>query len=296
MSSQRWIAKSWIPKRVTLMSVLFGAFLLFTASGALAQDFFVQNPGGKPEVLKNVGLDQKLNAQVPLDLTFRDEHGATVTLGQLLQQKPAILTMVYYRCPMLCTEVLNGTLNSLKEVPLDIGKDFNVITVSIDPSEKPALADAKQVMYVGLYGRPGAVNGWHFLTGDEAQIQKLAAAVGFRFVYDKESAQFAHASGIMILTPQGRLSRYFYGIAYPPRDLRLALVEAGEGKIGSTADAILLFCFHYDPVTGKYAVTVLNLVRVAGAVSVIAIALMIFIFLRREKYTIVDDHAHRKAT
>lgn len=289
MSSQCWISK-----RVTSMSLFLGVFFLFAANGAPAQDFFVQNPGGKPEVLKNVGLDQKLNAQVPLNLTFRDEHGATVTLGQLLQDKPAILTMVYYRCPMLCTEVLNGTLNSLKEVPLNIGKDFNVITVSIDPSEKPPLADAKQVMYVGLYGRPGAVNGWHFLTGDEAQIQKLADAVGFRFVYDKESSQFAHASGIMILTPQGRLARYFYGIAYPPRDVRLALVEAGEGKIGSTADAILLFCFHYDPVSGKYAVTVLNLVRVAGAVSVIAIALMIFIFLRREKYAVVDVHAHRK--
>lgn len=285
-----------ISKRQMLIRILTGAFLLFAANGAPAQDFFVQNPGGKPEVLKNVGLDQKLNTQIPLDLTFRDEHGANVRLGQLLQGKPAILTMVYYRCPMLCTEVLNGTLNSLKEVPLDIGKDFNVITVSIDPSEKPPLADAKQVMYVGLYGRRGATNGWHFLTGDEAQIQKLAASVGFRFVYDKESSQFAHASGIMILTPQGRISRCFYGIAYPPRDLRLALVEASEGKIGSTADAILLFCYHYDPITGKYAVTVLNLVRVAGAISVIAIALMIFIFLRREKYAVVDGHAHRKTT
>ena len=171
-----------------------------------------------------------------------------------------------------------------------------MITVSIDPSEKPVLAEAKQIMYTGLYGRRGAVHGWHFLTGDEEQIQKLAAAVGFRFVYDKESSQFAHASGIMVMTPEGRLSRYFYGLAYPPRDVRLALVEAGEGKIGSTVDAIMLFCFHYDPVTGKYAVTILNVVRAAGALSALAIALGIFIFLRREKYSVVrPNDVHRRA-
>jgi protein SCO1/2 len=274
-----------ILKRATAACALAGALLMFTTNAARAQDIFVQNPGGKPEVLKNVGLDQKLNAQVPLDLTFKDEHGVSVTLGQLVQGKPAILAMVYYKCPMLCTEVLNATLNSLKEVPLEIGKDFNVITVSIDPSEKPVLAEAKQIMYSGLYGRRGAVHGWHFLTGDEEQIQKLAAVAGFRFVYDKESSQFAHASGIMVMTPQGRLSRYFYGLAYPPRDVRLALVEAGQGKIGSTVDEILLFCFHYDPVTGKYAVTILNVVRALGALSALAIALMIIIFARREKYS-----------
>jgi protein SCO1 len=282
-------------KRAALTCAFAGAFLMPAASDVQAQDLFVQNPGGKPEVLKNVGLDQKLNAQVPLDLTFKDEHGATVSLGQLLQGKPAILTMVYYKCPMLCTEVLNATLNSLKEVPLEIGKDFSVITVSIDPSEKPVLAEAKQIMYTGLYGRRGAVHGWHFLTGDEEQIQKLAASVGFRFVYDKESSQFAHASGIMVMTPEGRLSRYFYGLAYPPRDVRLALVEAGEGKIGSMVDAIMLFCFHYDPVTGKYAVAILNVVRAAGALSAFAIALGIFIFVRREKYVAVTPGgAHRR--
>jgi protein SCO1 len=285
-----------ILKRATLAIALVGIFVMLAANAVRAQDLFVQNPGGKPEVLKNVGLDQKLNAQVPLDLTFKDEHGGSVTLGQLLQGKPAILTMVYYKCPMLCTEVLNATLNSLKEVPLEIGKDFNVITVSIDPSEKPVLAEAKQIMYSGLYGRRGGVHGWHFLTGNEEQIQKLAAAVGFRFVYDKESSQFAHASGIMVMTPEGRLSRYFYGLKYPPRDVRLALVEAGEGKIGSTVDEILLFCFHYDPVTGKYAVTILNVVRAAGALSALAIALMIFIFARQEKYSSVPPgDGHRRA-
>nr|HEV7952909.1 SCO family protein [Candidatus Acidoferrales bacterium] len=277
-------------------ALLTGALLMTAASCVRAQDIFVQNPGGKPEVLKNVGLDQKLNAQVPLDITFKDEHGATVSLGQLLQGKPAILTMVYYKCPMLCTEVLNATLNTLKEVPLEIGKDFSVITVSIDPTEKPVLAEAKQIMYTGLYGRQGAVRGWHFLTGDEEQIQKLAAAVGFRFVYDNESSQFAHASGIMVMTPEGRLSRYFYGLAYNPRDVRLALVEAGEGKIGSTVDEIMLFCFHYDPVTGKYAVTIMHVVRAAGALSALGIVLGIIIFLRREKYRVIPPgDAHRRA-
>jgi protein SCO1/2 len=283
-------------KRWTCAYAFVCALLMIAASSVRAQDLFVQNPGGKPEVLKNVGLDQKLNAQVPLDLTFKDEHGATVSLGQFLQGKPAILTMVYYKCPMLCTEVLNATLTTLKTVPLEIGKDFSVITVSIDPTEKPVLAEAKQIMYTGLYGRKGAVRGWHFLTGDEEQIQKLAAAVGYRFVYDKESSQFAHASGIMVMTPEGRLSRYFYGLAYNPRDVRLALVEAGEGKIGSTVDEIMLFCFHYDPVTGKYAVTIMHVVRAAGALSALGILLGIIIFLRREKYRVIPPgDAHRRA-
>jgi protein SCO1 len=283
-------------KRIAMVCAFAGAVSFFLASATFAQDLFVQNPGGKPEVLKNVGLDQKLNDQVPLDLTFRDEHGASVNIGQFLQGKPAILTLVYYKCPMLCTEVLNATLNSVKEMPLEIGKDFNVITVSFDPTEKPVLAEAKQIMYSGLYGRRGAIHGWHFLTGDEDQIQKLAAAVGFRFVYDKESSQFAHASGIMVLTPEGKLSRYFYGLSYAPRDLRLALVEASEGKIGSTVDAIMLYCFHYDPVTGKYAVTIMNVVRAAGALSAVGIALMIVVFSRREKYRVgPPDDGHRRA-
>jgi protein SCO1/2 len=266
------------------------------AAGARAQDVFLQNPSGKPEVLQNVGLDQKLNNQVPLDIPFRDEHGATVTLRQLIQDKPAILTLVYYQCPMLCTEVLNATLNTLKEVPLSIGKDFNVITLSIDATEKPVLADAKQIMYAGLYGRPGAVHGWHFLTGDEPQIQQLAASVGYRFVYDKASSQFAHASGIMVLTPEGRVSRYFYGISYPPRDVRLGLVEASEGRIGSPVDAILLFCYHYEPSTGKYGVAILNIVRAAGALTVVLIALIVVLFLRREKRAVAVSNAARRTT
>src|ERR1017187_842057 len=197
-----------------------------------------QGIGVRPELLKEVGIDQKLNDSIPLNLTFRDEHGKTVQLAQYFGSKPVILTLVYYNCPMLCTQVLNGLDRSLKLIPMDIGKDFNVVTVSIDPTERPTLAEAKQVMYAGMYGRPGAVQGWHFLTGDEPQIKQLADSVGFRYAYDPDSKQYAHASAIMLLTPEGKISRYSYGITYPARDLRLGLAEVSERKIGSPVDQV----------------------------------------------------------
>src|SRR5579859_5161223 len=191
-----------------------------------------QNQNEKPKLLQDVGIDQKLNAQIPLQLTFRDETGKTVQLGDYFGQKPVILALVYYECPMLCTQVLNGLLTSLKGMPLDVGKQFNVVTVSFNPKETPGLALNKKRVYVGLYGRPGAADGWHFLTGDEASIHALTQAVGFHYAYDSVSDQFAHATGIMVLTPQGKISRYFFGIDYASRDLRLSLVEASAGKIG----------------------------------------------------------------
>jgi protein SCO1 len=244
----------------------------------------MQNPSGDPALIKDIGLDQKLNAQVPLDLKFRDERGATVTLGQYFGKRPVILTLVYYECPMLCTFVLNGTLNTAKSMVFDMGKEYEIVTISIDPKETPLLAESKHTMYAGLYGRPGAVTGWHFLTGEEASIRRLADAVGFRYVYDKTSEQYGHASGIMVLTPQGRVSRYFYGIDYSPRDLRLALVEASGGSIGSPVDQILLTCFHYDPMTGKYGLVISRVVRWAGAITVLAIGAMMMLFFRGEHY------------
>ena len=274
-------------RRCVLFAVLPVLFWFAAPPACAQQDLFTQNPSGKPEVLKHVGFDQKLNSQVPLDIPFRDEHGASVTIRQLLDGKPAILTLVYYQCQMLCTEVLNGTLNSLKEVPLEIGKDFSVISVSIDPNETPAIAEAKQIMYSGLYGRKGAIQGWHFLTGLEPQIEQLAATVGFRYVYDAESKQFAHASGIVVLTPDGHVSRYFFGLEYVPRDVRLALVEASAEKIGSpVVDAILLYCYHYDAATGKYAVVITNVVRAAGGITVIVIAAGMLFFFRKERYSV----------
>jgi protein SCO1/2 len=192
---------------------------------------------------------------------------------------------------MLCTQVLNGLDRTLKQLPMDIGKDFNVVTVSIDPTERPVLAEAKQAMYTGMYGRPGAAEGWRFLTGDEPQIKRLAQAVGFRYAYDSESKQFAHASVIMMLTPTGRLSRYFYGIQYPARDIRLGLEEASQGKISSPVDQILLFCYHYDPHTGKYGLLISRVIQLAGLLTVVIGGIFLVMMFRGEHYTLPGGRA-----
>lgn len=246
----------------------------------------MQSVGVRPDLLKDVGIDQKLNQQVPLDLTFRDETGKTVQLSQYFGQKPVLLSLVYFNCPMLCTQVLNGMEASMKGLPMDAGNEFNAISVSIDPSDKPVLAAVKQQMYVGMYGRPNGAQGWHFLTGDEEQIKKLANAVGFRYAYDPDSKQFAHASAIMVLTPDGKLSKYFYGIQYSPRDLRLGLVEASARKIGTPVDAILLFCYHYDPHTGKYGLLISRLIQAGSLLTVLAIGSIMLILFRRERYSL----------
>ena len=263
------------------------AFLAL-ASGAAAQlaSDPMQSVGVRPELLKQVGIDQKLNQSIPLDLTFRDENGANVQLGQFFGQKPVILTLVYYNCPMLCTQVLNGVESSLKELSTDIGNQYDVVTISIDPTESHVLAKTKKEMYVGMYGRPGAAQGWHFLTGDEPQIKQLADAVGFRYAYDPDTKQFAHASAIMLLTPEGKISRYFYGIQYPTRDLRLGLVEASEGKIGTPVDQVLLFCYHYDPATGKYGLLISHIIQAGGALTVLIIGIGMLILFRGEHYAL----------
>ncbi len=269
----------------TARALLRLALLLLTVPGAfalpaVAQDSLPQN--GRPQLLRDVGIDQKLNEQVPLDLHFRDEMDRTVALREYFSGKPVILTLVYYECPMLCTQVLNGALRSMQGIPMDVGKQFNVVTVSINPREKPPLAASKKRIYIGLYGRPDAAEGWHFLTGDPPSIEKLAQAVGFRYAYDPKSGQYAHASAIMVLTPGGRLSRYFYGIQYPSRDLRLGLVEASAGKIGTPVDQLLLFCYHYDPATGKYGVAILNVVRAGALLTVVILAVFLIVLFRRE--------------
>jgi protein SCO1/2 len=244
------------------------------------------NLGQRPELLRDVGIDQKLNDEIPLDLKFRDEHGNTVQLAQYFGSKPVILTLVYYNCPMLCTQVLNGLDRSLKQIPLDLGKDFNVVTVSIDPTERPVLAEAKQAMYTGMYGRPGAEQGWHFLTGDQPEIKALAQAVGFRYAYDPDSKQYAHASVIMLLTPSGRMARYIYGIQYPERDLRLGLIEASQGKISSPVDQILLFCYHYDPHTGKYGLLISRVIQLLGGLTILIGGIWLFFLFKGEHYSL----------
>jgi protein SCO1/2 len=236
-----------------------------------------------PPALRDVGFDQRLDEQVPLDLVFKDEAGQSVQLGDYFNGKPVILVLAYYRCPMLCTQVLNGLVRALLDVPFDVGKEFNVVTVSFDPRETPELAAAKKKTYLERYGRPGAEEGWHFLTGEPDSIKRLTEAVGFRYTYDARHDQFAHASGIMILTPTGKISRYFYDITYSPRDLRLGLVEASENKIGSPADHILLFCFHYDPAEGKYGPVIMNFVRLGGVLTLLALGTFITVLWRQER-------------
>ena len=233
--------------------------------------------------LREVGFDQRLDAQVPLELEFTDENGEVVELSRYFGSKPVVLLLVYYECPMLCTQVLNGFVSALRALSLDPGEDFEIVTVSIDPRDTPTLALRKRTRYVSEYGRAEAASAWHFLTGTESSIARLADAVGFRFRFDAESNQYAHASGFVTLTPQGRVSKYFYGVEYSPRDLRLALVESSAGRIGTLVDQVLLLCYHYDPTTGKYGVAIMTLVRVLGLLTVGALGGFIVVMLRRER-------------
>lgn len=238
------------------------ALVLATPVAAQAQ----KAPRG---ILAKVGFDQNLDHTIPLDIPFRDETGATVKLGDYFHGKPVVLSLVYFRCPMLCSEVLRGEVKGLADVPFDAGKDFEAVTVSFDPDDTPADAAKEKARYLAAYGHPNAAAGWHFLTGEPASIEKLTKAVGFRYARDPKTGQFAHAAGIMILTPRGKLSRYFYGVSYPASDLRLGLVDSSRGKIGSAVDAIILYCCRYDPATGKYGLIIYNVVKLFGLVSVV---------------------------
>jgi protein SCO1 len=238
---------------------------------------------GLPPALKKVGIDQKLNEQVPLDAVFKDEQGREVRLGQFFKDKPVVIALVYYTCPMLCNQVLNGMLGSFRQVSFNLGEQYEVVTVSFDPKETPDLAAKKKETYIKAYNRASGEAGWHFLTGDEANIKRLTEAVGFRFLWDEQTKQYAHASGIMVTTPEGKLARYFYGIDYPPKDVRLALVEASANKIGTPVDQLMLYCYHYDPSTGKYGVVIMNVMRVAGIVTLILMAALFFLLRKIAK-------------
>jgi len=241
-----------------------------------------QQPG-PPPILREVSIAQRLNEPIPPDIIFRDEDGKAVHLGDYFGKKPIVLSLVYFDCPALCTEVLNGELRTMKAISLDLGKDFDAITVSFEPKDTPALAKAKRDVYAGQYGRPGATGNWHFLTGEQASIDALTQAAGFHYAYDSSSRQYAHAAAILVLTPHGRIARYFYGVTYPARDFRLGLVEASEGKIGTPTDHALLYCYQYDPMTGKYGLIVMNVVRAAGLLTLLVLGIFMFVMFRRER-------------
>ena len=249
------------------------------------------NPStGLPQALQDVRIEQKLDQQLPLDLVFRDESGQQVKLGQFFGNKPVVLSLVYYDCPMLCTQVLNGMVTSFRVLPFQIGKEFDVVTVSFDPRETSALAAAKKKIYVEYLPekmRAGAQSGWHFLTGDQDSIDKLTEAVGFHYRYDPATKQFAHGSAIMVTTPHGKLSQYFYGINYSARDLRFGLMESSTNKIGTPAEQLLLYCYKYDPATGKYGAAVMRIMRVAGVITLLGILALLF-FLKPRNTNVVS--------
>jgi protein SCO1 len=244
------------------------------AEGKTAAPASVRPPG-----LKNVGIEQRLNQQIPPDLTFRDATGKTVRLGDYFGKRPLILNLVYFRCQMLCPEVLSALTGTLKVLKFDVGKQFDVLTVSFDPRDTPEIAAAEKANYVSRYGRPGAAAGWAFLTGSRASIEALTNAAGFHYQYNSQTGQFAHATAIMILTPDGRIAQYYYGIEYAPRDLRLGLVQASSGKIGNLADEVLLYCYHYDPKAGKYGAVISRVLQVAGIATILILGGMVLLLL-----------------
>jgi protein SCO1/2 len=273
--------------------LVVAAALIVAASPVAAQMSGAPAPGYKrdpgmaasavPAPLREIGFDQNLNAPVPLDTTFRDEAGRTVRLGGYFGKRPVVMVFAYYDCPMLCTLVINGLSSALNVLSLSPGTDFEIVTVSFDARDTPASASAKKAAYLDRYKRAGAAESWHFLTGDQASIDRLTRAAGFRYVWDQDTKQFAHPTGVIVLTPDGRLARYLFGIEYGPRDLRFAIVEASAGNIGSAVDSLLLYCYHYDPMTGRYGLAIMRAMRLAGAATVLALGTFIVVMVRREK-------------
>jgi len=267
--------------RLALLALLLAPAVLLNASGA---------PGSPPPdaplpppPIKEVGFDQKLGEAIPLDLVFRDEADQSVRLARYFGKRPVVLSLVYFNCPMLCGMTTDGLVRSVRALRFEPGTDYEILSVSFDPRETAQMASEKKRTVMAQYGRKSGPGGWHFLTGDAVSVAALTKAVGFRYVWDAEQKQFAHATGITVLTPQGRIARYFFGIEYPTKDLRLALIEASEEKIGNVVDQLLLLCFHYDPKAGRYTATVRNLVRGGGVITLLLLAGFVTIMLRRER-------------
>jgi protein SCO1/2 len=279
--------------RIFVSFVTFVSFVPSAARPALAQMAGAPAAGYKreagspsatlPPALREIGFDQNIGQRVPLDVPFTDESGRAVRLGDYFGSRPVVLVFAYYDCPMLCTQVINGLASALDVLSLAPHRDFEIVTISFNPKDTPATASAKKAVYVQRYKREGASDGWHFLVGEQSSIDRVTKAAGFRYVWDEDTKQFAHPTGVIVLTPDGRLARYLFGIEYGPRDLRYALVEASNGTLGNVADALLLYCYHYDPMTGRYGFIIMRAIRLAGAATVIALGSFIAIMVRREK-------------
>jgi len=269
-----------ISKRTLLATLVAGLMALPCFGQGMTKGIMSPPANVRPPGLQNVGIEQHLDEQIPADLSFRDETGKPVHLGDYFGKKPMILNLVYYNCPMLCGEVLSGLEGALRVLKFDVGKEFDVLTVSFDPRETPDMATRKKAEFLKRYGRAGAAEGWHFLTGPQESIDALTKAAGFQYQYDPKTGEFAHATAIMILTPEGKIAQYYYGVDYAPKDLRLGLIQASENKIGTLADQVLLYCYHYDPTTGKYGAIISRVLKLAGIATLLGLGILMTVLIR----------------
>src|SRR6476620_3433069 len=269
-----------ISKRTLLATLVAGLMALPCFGQGMTKGIMSPPANVRPPGLQNVGIEQHLDEQIPADLSFRDETGKPVRLGDYFGKKPAILNLVYYYCPMLCGEVLSGLESALRVLKFDVGKEFDVLTVSFDPRETPDMAAKKKAEFLKRYGRAGAAEGWHFLTGPHESIDALTKAAGFQYQYDPKTGQFAHATAIALLTPDGKIAQYYYGVEYAPKDLRLGLIQASENKIGTLADQVLLYCYHYDPTTGKYGAIISRVLKLAGIATLLGLGILMTVLIR----------------
>ena len=283
----RSVIRSRIPRLFAAVVSALCALTLPASGQGMTQGIMSPPANVRPPGLKNVGIEQHLNQQIPPGLTFQDETGRAVQLGDYFGKKPMILNLVYYQCPMLCGEVLSGLESALRVLKFDVGKEFDVLTVSFDPKETPEIASAKKAEYLKRYGRSGAAAGWHFLTGPPASIDALTKAAGFQYQYDPRTGQFAHATAILVLTPEGKIAQYYYGVEFAPKDLRLGLIQASENKIGTVVDQVLLYCYHYDPDTGKYGAIISRVLQLAAGATVLILGTFLVLMFRMGPTTVV---------
>jgi protein SCO1 len=293
----RWLSRFSLYLCLVICAALVESVIPATAQGMADAVPAGTTSGQLPPILKNVRYEQKLDSQVPLSLAFRDESGKPVRLGDYFGRKPVVLILAYYRCPMLCSQVLAGATHAFRQLPFRIGQQFNVLTVSFNPQEGTALAAASKQTYIASYGQPQAAAGWHFLTGQQQEITALTQAVGFHYAWDAQTQQYAHATGIVVLTPSGKVAQYFYGIDYPAQDLRLALVQSSRERIGSLSDEVLLFCSHYDPNSGRYTAIMGRVLQISGAITLLILGGVLFLlfYLDKKKRLELEKAAADKA-